>query len=311
MRTKTLLGLSLAAALVAALACRRRRPRRWPAFPPAGTPGTALVTGASSGIGAAYARALAARGYDLVLVARRQERLETLAAELGQRYGIAAGFLAADLADPEQVGNVEQWIAGLDNLEVLVHAAGFGTMGGFTTIPVERHLEMLHVHDTAAVRLAHAALGGMVVQKRGAIVLVSSAAAFAPIVGNVTYCASKAYLVAFAEGLQTEAARDGVQMQALCPGFTDTEFHETPEYTQHGVKERIPRLLWSSPEAVVAASLEALERGEVVCVPGWINRAFVAVARLGVVNAIARMLLHRFRRPAHTSSCSATSAHSW
>jgi short-subunit dehydrogenase len=232
-------------------------------------------------------------------VARRQERLQALAAELRQRHGIEAGFLTADLADPEQVANVEQLIAGLDNLELLVQAAGFGTIGWFTTIPVEGHLDMLHVHDTAAVRLTHAALAGMVARRCGAVVLVSSVVAFTPMVGNVTYCASKAYLVAFAEGLQGELRGSGVQVQALCPGFTDTEFHETPAYGPSGIKERIPRFLWMSSEAVVAASLKALERGEVVCVPGGIYRAFAAVARLGVVNAIARLVLHRFRKPAH------------
>lgn len=298
-RTKILLALGLAAGFLAALAGWRRRGRRRP--PSAAAPGTAVVTGASSGIGAAFARELAARGYHLILVARRQEQLQSLAAEIRQRYGIAAGFLAADLADADDVARVAQLVGHLNNLDILVHAAGFGTMGEFAALPVERHLDMLHVHDLAAVRLAHAALDGMVARRRGDIVLVSSAAAFAPVVGNVTYCATKAYLVAFAEGLQAELHGSGVQVQALCPGFTDTEFHETPEYAPHGVKGRIPRFLWMSSEAVVRGSLAALERGEVVCVPGEINRTFVTAARLGVVDAAARFLLRRFGRPAYVA----------
>jgi short-subunit dehydrogenase len=290
-------ALATAVALSAAWRLARARRRRPPGRP--AEPATALVTGASSGIGAAYARALAVRGYHLILVARRQERLQDLATELRQRYGIAAGFLVADLAHPSAVARVEQFIANCANLEVLVHAAGFGTMGAFATIPAKRHLEMLQVHNVAAVRLTHAALPGMLARRRGAVVLVSSAAAFAPVIGNVTYCASKAYLVAFAEGLQAELSGAGIRVQALCPGFTDTEFHETPEYAPFGVKARIPRFLWMSSEAVVAASLAALERGEVVCVPGWINRAFVAVSRAGVTNLLGRFLLHRFGRPAY------------
>ncbi len=261
--------------------------------------GTALITGASSGIGAAYARALAEKGYNLVLVARRQEKLGELGRELRQRYGIAAGFVIADLAHPSAVTRIEQLAANCANLELLVHAAGFGTMGAFATIPAKRHQDMIQVHNTAAVRLTHAALPGMLSRGRGAIVLVSSAAAFAPVVGNVTYCASKAYLVAFAEGLQSELRGTGVQVQALCPGFTDTEFHETPEYVRVGVKERLPRFLWMSSEDVVAASLAALRAGAVVCVPGWINRAFVTISRLGVTHIAGRLLLRRFGRPAY------------
>ncbi len=252
----------------------------------------ALVTGASSGIGAEFARQLAGRGYDLILHGRRLERLAALAVELSAAHGIAAEPLVADLAEPSGVAAVEQCIAGLDALALLVNNAGFGISKSFTEADVAGQAEMLAVHMLAPMRLSHAALPALLARRAGGIINVASLAAFMALPGNVNYCATKAYLLTFSQALAAEVGQQGVKVQALCPGFTVTEFHARP--VQGGVgPDRAPRWLWGSASAVVAASLRALDRGQVVCVPGAVNRLIAAVARTGLVNRLAPAVLHR------------------
>jgi short-subunit dehydrogenase len=255
---------------------------------------TALVTGASSGIGAAFARSLAARRYNLILVARREEVLKQLAADLAQRYPIEVEVLAADLADPDQVTHVANRIAA-SRLDLLVNDAGFGVAGTFVEADFDRLLSMIQVHVLASVRLTRAALPGMIARRHGAIINVSSMAALMPKPLDVTYCATKAYLNVFSEALQGELQGTGVRVQALCPGFTVTEFHDTPEYERLKVRRRIPRTFWMSADAVVAESLTALERGSVVCIPGVKNRLLAVVIRSGVASFLIRVLAARFR----------------
>src|SRR5579863_3629643 len=186
---------------------------------------TALITGASSGIGEAFARKLAARGYDLILVARREERLRTLAASLPGH----AEVLNADLACEAGLAAVERAIRDCAGLELLVNNAGFGTLGRFWEADIAGQARMHEVHVMATMRLTHAALAGMVPRGRGGVISVSSVAAFAQNPGNVSYCATKAWINNFTEGLDTELRKlnSPVRVQALCPGFTVTEFHET------------------------------------------------------------------------------------
>ena len=244
----------------------------------------ALITGASSGLGATYARQLAAQGYNLILVARRRERLAALAAELEERHAVDAQVLAADLSTTDGVERVQERIAELPALDVLVNNAGFGIVDEFARGELDRHLDMIHVHVIASVRLCRAALPGMIARGRGSIINVSSLSAFIPL-GNVTYAGTKAYLVAFSRALQIELAGTGVRVQALCPGFTYTGFHDTPELAASFDRAQIPRLLWMPADRVVAASLRALKRRgrRVVYVPGWQNRLFAAIARNSVV----------------------------
>ena len=238
---------------------------------------TALITGASSGIGAAFARQFAAQGYDLILVARRRERLAALAAEMQQRHAISAEILPADLANPADVERVQRRIAEVNTLDTLINNAGFGTSGPFVEVGLAKQVEMIHVHVTASVRLCHAALPGMIARRRGAIINVSSVAAFWPLPGNATYAATKAYLITFSEALRTELLGTGVKVQALCPGFTYTEFHDKPRF-EGFERSAIPAMMWMSAEDVVAASLKALRRDQVICVPGFKNRLIVALA---------------------------------
>ena len=217
------------------------------------TPGTAVITGASAGLGVEYARQLASRGYDLLITARRIERLQALATELTARYPIKVQVLQADLADEQGIQQTEQAISELNNLTMLVNNAGFGIDGGFADAPLEKHLSMIQVHITASVRLARAAIDRMLPNQRGAIINVASMAAFLPI-RNSTYSATKAYLVNFSEALEYEVGPRGVHAQALCPGFTYTEFHETPELKRFR-RSAIPGWLWLKADHVVSDSL--------------------------------------------------------
>jgi len=233
--------------------------------------GTALVTGASSGIGEVYCRALAREGYDLILVARRNELLEALAEELKTRYGISAQALPADLASDEDTSMVARHIETVADLTMLVNNAGFAVEGFFSATDIERQLDVVRVHDLATARLTHAALPGMMARGYGNIINLSSMGAFFPFPSNVIYNASKAFLVSFTQSLAMELWRTGVRVQVLAPGFTHTSFHAAMEADIAA----IPANMWMDPEEVVRESLRALKKGrygKIVVVPGKRNR---------------------------------------
>ncbi|MEP7175501.1 MAG: SDR family oxidoreductase [Gemmatimonadales bacterium] len=255
--------------------------------------GTALVTGASAGIGREFCRQLAAAGYDLILVARDADRLAALASELGARHGVTVAVLAADLTRDADVDRIVARIADTPALTLLVNNAGFGTTGGVATAPPEGQEAMIRLHVLTPMRLTRAALRGFLARRQGAIVSVSSIAGFTFSAGSANYCATKAYLTTFSEGLAAELVGTGVRAQALCPGFTRTEFHRR---MGPGAGDR-PRLLWMSAESVVRASLAALKRGRpVVCVPGFRYKLIVALVRLMPRQVLALLSARRFRR---------------
>jgi short-subunit dehydrogenase len=256
----------------------------------------ALVTGASAGLGAAFARALAARGCDLVLVARRVERLERLAAELRAAHAVSVEVMPADLAEPTALARVESRIRELEGLEYLVNNAGFGVRGYFDSSDIDGHSAMVRVHILATLRLTYAALSGMLSRKHGWIINVSSLGAFMNMAGNVNYNATKAYLNTFTEGLARELAGTGVKVQALCPGFTLTEFHDTPDYAKIRARERIPRFFWDSAERVVEASLRRLPHGPVVYVPFIKNQVIALGAKLGMFRLLYGIMSGWFRK---------------
>jgi short-subunit dehydrogenase len=253
---------------------------------------SALITGASSGIGAEFARRLAARGYDLVLVARREALLTELADDLRKEHGVGAEVLVADLADAGRLRRVEQRIAELADLELLINNAGFGRDGPFAEIDVDGQVEMIQVHVVATVRLTRAALPGMIERRRGTVINVSSLAGFLSIPGAVTYCSTKAYLNVFSETIHAELRGTGVRVQLLCPGYTYTGFHDTEEFKDFD-RSQVPRWLWMPAEAVVAASLKALDRKRFLCIPGMRYRLLSAVFRNRLVRAIIRRLASR------------------
>ena len=233
----------------------------------------ALVTGASGGIGEAFARQLAKRGHDVVLVARRRERLEKLAAELSQAHGIGAEVIEADLADDGAVATVEERLRRGD-IDVLVNNAGFGTRGEFAALPLGRELEELDVNVRALMRLTHAALGPMVERGRGAIVNVASTGAFQPVPYMSTYAATKAFVLHFSEGLHEEVKSKGVTVTCLCPGATRTEFQKVA-----GVDEGSLRA-WKTPDDVVRSALKGMTSRRAITVPGALNVSLMAAVKL-------------------------------
>jgi hypothetical protein len=224
----------------------------------------ALITGASSGIGAAFARALAARGEDLVLVARSAARLTALAAELAAKYGILADVLPADLADPTAVDAIVGELTARDiEIGTLINNAGFGSHGEFAALDAARERDEVFVNVFTPHQLTRALLPPMVARRKGAIVNVASTAAFQPVPYMATYGATKAFLLSFSEALAAEVRPQGVRVLALCPGQTDTAFFE-------GIDEaRVGRA--RTPDQVVATALRALDRGQAVVVDGWMN----------------------------------------
>lgn len=240
---------------------------------------TAYITGASSGLGAEFARQLAAQGYNLVLVARRLERLEALAVELHQKHNIHAEAWAADLANPEDVARLAERLAHDEDLALLVNNAGFGLSGPLAEAEIGRQLEMLEVHVAATLQLTRAALAGMVARRAGNIINVSSLAGFIPRGGSATYGATKAFLNSFSEALQLELKDTGVRVQALCPGFTYTEFHDVRTVAKNFKRSEIPRFFWQSADEVVRASLAALGSERVIVIPGWRNHLLKFVSQ--------------------------------
>jgi short-subunit dehydrogenase len=240
----------------------------------------ALVTGASAGIGAAFARAYAARGYDLALVARRADRLEALAGELRAAHGIKAFAIAQDLgaweADETVLAAVQKRGRVID---ALVNNAGFSIPQSFAAVPWRRQRDFLMTLVVNACGLAHGVVGGMVERGRGEIVNIGSLAAFAPgVAGHSLYPGAKSLSLKWTQSLAAELEGTGVRTTCVCPGFTLTEFMAA-NGTQ-AVMDQAPRRFFQTAEQVVEATFGALARGQVVIVPGWHNKLAVAVVKL-------------------------------
>ena len=229
----------------------------------------AAITGASAGLGALFARRLAARGYDLLLIARRGDRLEELSRELG-----GAESMMADLTDADDVERVAIRLAADPRLALLVNNAGFGVHGTFLKSAFEDQTRMHRLHIDCVLRLTHAALAGMAPRNAGGIINVSSVAGFVRSRGSVSYCATKAWMIAFTEALHLELARSapGVAVQALCPGFTYTEFHDVA----HVDRATVPKWLWLDAERVVDESLAGLDARKLFVVPSFRYKCIVA-----------------------------------
>ncbi len=227
----------------------------------------ALITGASSGIGETFARHLARQGHDLVLVARRRDRLERLASELSESHDVAAEIIQADLSKDADLSVVEERLRS-GHIDLLVNSAGFGSVGEFGDASLERELEQLDVNVRALMRLTHAALASMTERRRGGIVNVASTAAFQAIPNMGTYAATKAFVLHFSEAVHEEAKQHGVAVTCLCPGPVRTEFQKVA-----GVDDgRVPSMVWTSPDKVVDSALAALRSSRAVAVPGAFNR---------------------------------------
>ncbi|MCX4512703.1 SDR family oxidoreductase [Streptomyces sp. NBC_01619] len=235
---------------------------------------TALITGATAGIGAAFARRLAADGHDLVLVARSTERLQEQATELHDLHGIEAEVLTADLAEEDGIVSVEKRLADRRRpVDLLVNNAGFGNKGRFLEVSMADELRMLKVHCEAVLRLTSAATEPMRDRGRGGVVNVASVAAFVP---RGTYGASKAWVVQFTQGAARDLAGTGVRLMALCPGFVRTEFHQRAGMGT----ENIPGWMWLDADKLVSSALADLARGRTLSIPDPRYKALMGVVKL-------------------------------
>jgi uncharacterized protein len=251
----------------------------------------AVVTGATAGIGNVFAKRLAASGHDLLLVARDAVRLSAVCAELSKAHGVAAEAWVGDLSTDADIARLAARLKGEARLAMLVSNAGFGTRGTLETADPEKQRQMLRLHVQATHELVSAAIPGMVERKQGTIIVVASVASWSPTAGNVNYNATKAYQRLYCEAAATELVGTGVTIQALCPGFTYTEFHDRLGNGRKG----IPAWAWLSADRVVDESLaQAAAKGGVVCVPGKRFKLIVFLLK----NAIWMLapLRQRYRR---------------
>jgi hypothetical protein len=246
---------------------------------------TALVTGASAGIGEAFARELAARGHDLVLVARRADRLEAEAARLADVHGVAVESLVADLGTPAGVAAAAARLGDPERpIDLLVNNAGIGSSGKFWELPVDGEVAVIGLNVVALVQLTHAALGPMVARDAGGVINVSSLGAYQPVPFSATYGATKAFVSSFTNAVRDELRGTNVKLMVLAPGFTHTEFQET------SIDPRgLPDFVWQSADTVVATAMRAYDRGRTVCITGAVNVAAAAAAKVMPASVMRRI----------------------
>ena len=231
----------------------------------------ALVTGSTAGIGASYANLLATKGYNLVLVSRDLKRLKQTAAELSAKHGIDTQVFSADLTTEEGIAATEKYIT--DNeIDVLINNAGFGLNASFVKSAAADEQSVVNILVSAPMRLAHAVLPQMVARKSGTVVNVSSVAGYFA-AGH--YSAAKAYVTVLSESLHAEVSKHGVNVSALCPGFTKTEFHQRAKMKM----DALPEFLWLNADFLVAKSWADAQRGKAISIPGWQYRVMVWIAK--------------------------------
>jgi len=245
---------------------------------------TTLITGASSGIGEVFARKLAARGRNVLLVARSEEKLVTLCNELGRSNRIRAQYVALDLSKPESAEQLfdEAGKRGL-TVEMLINNAGFGSMGEFGNLDLARELNMIDLNIKSLVELTHRFLQPMIERRQGAIINVASTAAFQPVPFMATYAATKAFVLSFSEALWEENRAHGIKVLALCPGVTDTNFFEAAR------GHKPPARVSQTPEEVVDTALRGLAQGKSHVISGWTNFLMTQSERLAPRSLITRV----------------------
>ena len=245
---------------------------------------TTLITGASSGIGEAFARALATRGHNLLLVARSEDKLITLCSELGRIRSIHCQYVAMDIAKPESPAELFEETRQRElEIDLLINNAGFGSMGDFAKLDPERELEMIELNITAVVELTRRFLGPMRERQRGTIINVASTAGFQPVPYMATYAATKAFVLSFSEALWDENRQHGIHVMALCPGVTETNFFEAA-----GI-DRPPMRAVQTAEEVVETALRALPRKKSLVISGWANWFVVEAERFLPRSAVTKV----------------------
>ena len=237
----------------------------------------AFVSGATSGIGRAYAVCFAKAGYDLIITGRRLDKLNTLAHELRENFRICVRIIQAELSEENDIQKLIKVIEKHDNIYVLVNNAGFGSGVEFCKNNMAEHMRMLQVHVIVSVKLVYAVLPQMINRKEGTIINVSSLGAYLPAPGNSMYSATKLFLTSFSESLHMELHKQGIKVQCLCPGFTHTDFHAR---RTSGKMAKSNGLMWMEADEVVEKSIKSLSKHNIVFVPGIMNRILIAVTSL-------------------------------
>ena len=253
----------------------------------------AAVTGASEGLGKEFARQLATEGYNLLVIARRENLLNELKVDLEAKYNVHVEPLVCDLSKPDELKRLEDRLEKEESLEVMINNAGFGLGDAFPDVNPDAEEAMIRVHVIALMRLSRAALVPMCKRRKGYVINLSSVAAFLYGENTAEYIATKAYVLSFSKSLQCDVRKYGVRIQALCPGFTHTGFHDT-ESMKFFKKNDMPKWFWLSAERVVRSSLRSIRRSSrVVCVPSLRYKLILAL----VCNPIGQTLLGYFSRP--------------
>ncbi len=261
---------------------------------------TALITGASSGIGEAFAEVFAAHGFDLVITARREDRLREVAARLEQRYGIRVLVFVADHSRQDTAERLCEELAsrGL-TIDALVNNAGYGVPGTFIASPWQRHQDMMQVMVVGLAELTHRLLPGMIERGYGRIINVASLAGLVPApAGHTLYAAAKALVIKFSEALSNEVRQHNVHVTAVCPGFTISEFHDVTG-TRDQVRNSLPPWMWMDSPTVARQGFEAVMAGTSIYITGRVNRSIALLVRFvpqGVVTAIGRRLGRSYRK---------------
>jgi len=236
---------------------------------------TALVTGATAGIGESFTRLLAEKGFDLVLVARDNKRLQERAKSLSKKYKVEVEILQADLSVPAQLAKVEKRLSNAKKpIEVLINNAGFGIKDSFLSSNIADEKRLIDVLAKTPMQLMHAVLPQMLDRNSGTIINVSSVASF---IAGGTYSAAKSYLTVHTESLHTELSKTNIKISALCPGFTRTEFHQRGKMKMSG----LPNFMWLEADRVVSESWRAAMAGKAICIPGWQYKILSTIARFG------------------------------
>ena len=255
---------------------------------------TAIVTGASSGIGAEMARELARRGHGLTLVARREDRLLALAAELTQASSVRVEVIAADLTDADSRGDLPALLAsrGL-TVDILINNAGFTTMGPVSNADRAAELALVRTNVEAVVDLCDLFIPGMLTRHRGAVLNTASTAAFQPLPGQASYGASKAFVLSYGRALAAELRGSGVSVTTLCPGPVETGFAEAAGMTDEEAAESLPKVMWIPARDVARAAIEALAAGRTVVIPGAANRVGAGLAHLAPKSILVPLMAKR------------------
>jgi len=262
---------------------KKQKPLKWEFS------GTAIITGATSGIGKEFSLQLAQMGFNLLLLARREELLVQWAAELKNRYNIVVAVKAVDLADIGQVKRLLVEVGSMEDITVLVNAAGFGTLGKFTNLEFPKVEQMNTLHVMAPVFLTHAILPGMIQRHQGLVVNISSVEVWRQAKIGILYTAAKEYIRVFSTTLNKQVKPSGVLIQTVCPGYTRTNFHKVGDYAQK--KEfRRPSFMWMTPTQVVSGSLKAAERKRALYVPGFFNKLVKFIYSFPILGSLLRTI---------------------